>query len=147
MTATIRTIIESMIAEGYLLNYIIGTREQMTSNDAVTFRFDIPKYRIDAHTKQRVYTLTYVVGQPSQQDSNDIEGMTAQIKYCDKVNILFIDKLMAYENEAGQQVFELLQEVDVKEFADLKMLEYPTTGLFCEIRINNHSPIHCTWKD
>jgi hypothetical protein len=54
---------------------------------------------------------------------------------------------MAYENEAGQQVFELLQEVDVREFADLRLLEHPTTGLFCEMRINNHTPINCTWKD
>ena len=147
MTATIRKVIESMIAEGYLLNYIIGTKEQMTNPDAVTFRFDMPRYRVEPHTKVRVYTLTYVVGQPSRQDTNDTQGMIEQLGYCEKVNTLFIDKIMAYQNDNGQQVFELLQDVDVREFADLRMLEHPTTGLFCEIRINNHSPIHCTWKD
>ena len=146
MTATLRTIFENMIAEGYLLNYIVGTKEQMSSPDAVTFRFDMPRYRVDPQTKNRIYTLQYVVGQPSRQDTNDVQGMIEQLDYCERVNTLFIDKIMAYENEAGQQVFELLQEVDVREFADLRLLEHPTTGLFCEMRINNHTPISCIWK-
>jgi hypothetical protein len=147
MTTIIKDVIESMIEQGYLVNYIIGTKEQIGFPDATLMMFELPTYRLLQETKEREYTLKYAVSQPSTQQDNDVEKMNFQLQYCDKINVLFMDMFERWQNSEGQQLIQITERVDIREFADLTLLQHPATGLYCEMRFKLIAPIHCTWKN
>jgi hypothetical protein len=146
MTTIIKDVIESMIEQGYLVNYIIGTKEQIGFPDATVMMFELPTYRLLQETKEREYTLKYAVSQPSTQQDNDVEKMNFQLQYCDKINVLFMDMFERWQNSEGQQLIQITERVEIREFADLTLLQHPATGLYCEMRFKLIAPIHCTWK-
>jgi hypothetical protein len=147
MTTIIKDVIESMIEQGYLVNYIIGTKEQIGFPDATLMMFELPTYRLLQETKEREYTLKYAVSQPSTQQDNDVEKMNFQLQYCDKINVLFMDMFERWQNSEGQQLIQITERVEIREFADLTLLQHPATGLYCEMRFKLIAPIHCTWKN
>ena len=146
MLELIRDVVQDVIEAGYLANYVYGTKEQTTAEDAVLFRFDIPIYTLNPDTKLRDYTLKYIVSQPSQQNENDFVLTSKKIEYCEKVNQCFMDKLLAWENDDGQQLIEVTELIRVTPFADLTILQHPATGVLVEMRLTELAPIHCIWK-
>jgi glutaredoxin-related protein len=147
MTTIIKDVIESMIEQGYLVNYIIGTKEQIGFPDATVMMFELPTYRLAPDHRVKEYDLTYVISQPSTQQSNDIQTASEQIRYCEKINNLFLDKMMAWQNEHGQQLVQVLENINVREFMDFTVLQHPATGLYCTMKILVMTDVHCTWKN
>ena len=146
MIEIIRQVIEAVIENGYICNYIIGSREQISRDDAITFRFEMPRYRESKPDGSREYTLRYVVALPSDQESNDVQQMAAQLIHCDKINSLFMEKLQQWTNDNNQQLIQIPDKIDIREFADLEILGHPATGLLVEMRYNLLLPVECLWK-
>jgi hypothetical protein len=148
MLTILRNIINQVNSEGFNCNLVIGHREVIAQYqaDKPLFYFEMPTVTFDSETNETIYSLKYVLGINSEQNGNDVDWTFNRIFSLIKLNKLFMSKLKKYENENGQQLFIPEGVASIRTFADLQLLQHPTTGIFVELRFKALSNNFCEWQ-
>jgi len=149
MLKILRSIFKEIISEGFTCNFIIGTKEQITSEqaDIPLFMFSVPRYRQDLLNFDKTVSFEYVIGYNSEQNSNDFESSHTQLNNAEVLHNLFIIKLLAYRDDNGVPIFQTMEQADVTPFLDLRLQEHPTTGLAVKVNVKQIATTHCVWQE
>jgi hypothetical protein len=148
MLTILRNIINQVNSEGFNCNLVIGHREVIAQYqaDKPLFYFEMPTMTFDSETNDTIYSLKYVLGINSEQNGNETDSTFEQIKSVLIINKLFMYKLRTHQNSEGQQLFIPEGVANIRTFADLQLLQHPTTGIFVELRFKALSNNFCEWQ-
>jgi hypothetical protein len=149
MIQIIKKCFENLQLKGFDFDYIIGSNEQLSFQQAykAMFYFGFLNYELDAKTKQKLYTIDYVLALETNQNTNDIDSLISIINNITLLNEAFIDELRKYKTDLNSQILEFdTTDLRVEEFYDMHA-ENPTTGIKVNLRIKKIATNKCEWKN